>query len=116
MPVTVAAAYRRPMLDPGDALFLRCLGGSAIAAVVFVVLVRLVPAPPPTPVTQVEQLPTRFAKLILEPKRSTPPPPPLPAAEREAFMSRYKAAAGFAMETLNSSPAIIPPGARVRGD
>ena len=40
----------------------------------------------------------------------------IPAAEREAFMSRYKTAAGFAMETLNSAPPIIPSGARVRGD
>jgi 2-polyprenyl-6-methoxyphenol hydroxylase-like FAD-dependent oxidoreductase len=40
----------------------------------------------------------------------------IPAAEREAFMSRYKTAAGFAMETLNSAPSIIPSGARVRGD
>lgn len=39
----------------------------------------------------------------------------IPAAERDAFMSRYKAAAGFAMETLNSSPPIVAPGARVRG-
>src|SRR5262245_13705356 len=31
----------------------------------------------------------------------------IPAAEREAFMSRYRAAAGFAMETLNNSPPII---------
>ena len=40
----------------------------------------------------------------------------IPAAERDAFMSRYKAAAGFAMETLNNAPSIIAPGARVRGD
>ena len=38
----------------------------------------------------------------------------IPAAERDAFMSRYKAAAGFAMDTLNSAPPIITPGARVR--
>ena len=37
----------------------------------------------------------------------------IPAAERDAFMSRYKAAAGFAMETLNSSSPIIPAGATV---
>jgi 2-polyprenyl-6-methoxyphenol hydroxylase-like FAD-dependent oxidoreductase len=37
----------------------------------------------------------------------------IPAAEREAFMSRYKAAAGFAMEKLNAAPPIIAPGARV---
>ena len=38
----------------------------------------------------------------------------IPAAEREAFMSRYKAAAGFAKEGLNAAPPIIAPGARVR--
>jgi 2-polyprenyl-6-methoxyphenol hydroxylase-like FAD-dependent oxidoreductase len=37
----------------------------------------------------------------------------IPAAERDAFMSRYKAAAGFAMETLNSSRPIIASGAQV---
>jgi 2-polyprenyl-6-methoxyphenol hydroxylase-like FAD-dependent oxidoreductase len=37
----------------------------------------------------------------------------IPPAEREAFMSRYKTAAGFAMERLNDSPPIIAPGARV---
>jgi 2-polyprenyl-6-methoxyphenol hydroxylase-like FAD-dependent oxidoreductase len=40
----------------------------------------------------------------------------IPAAERDSFMSRYRAAAGFAMETLNGAPPIIPPGARVRPD
>jgi 2-polyprenyl-6-methoxyphenol hydroxylase-like FAD-dependent oxidoreductase len=40
----------------------------------------------------------------------------IPAAERDAFMSRYKAAAGFAMDTLNSSPPIIAADARVRLD
>ena len=38
----------------------------------------------------------------------------IPPAERDAFMSRYKAAAGFAMETLNAAPPIVPRGARVR--
>ena len=37
----------------------------------------------------------------------------IPAAEREAFMARYKAAAGFAIETLNTAPPTIPPRARV---
>lgn len=37
----------------------------------------------------------------------------IPAAEREAFMARYKAAAGFAIETLNAAPPTIPAGARV---
>ena len=39
----------------------------------------------------------------------------IPAAEREAFMARYKAAAGFAIETLNAAPPTISPGARVAG-
>lgn len=38
----------------------------------------------------------------------------IPADEREAFMARYKAAAGFAIETLNAAPPTIAPGARVR--
>ena len=33
--------------------------------------------------------------------------------ERVAFMARYKAAAGFAMEALNAAAPTIPPGARV---
>ena len=37
----------------------------------------------------------------------------IPAAEREAFMSRYKAAAGFSRDKLNRAPPIIAPGARV---
>ena len=36
----------------------------------------------------------------------------IPAPEREAFMARYKAAAGFAMETLNAAPPTIAPGSR----
>ena len=39
----------------------------------------------------------------------------IPADERAAFMARYKAAAGFAIETLNAAPPTIPPGARVAG-
>ncbi|KQP35244.1 hypothetical protein ASF44_17935 [Pseudorhodoferax sp. Leaf274] len=31
----------------------------------------------------------------------------IPAAEREAFMARYKAAAGFAIETLNAAPPTV---------
>jgi hypothetical protein len=37
----------------------------------------------------------------------------VPPAEREAFMSRYRVAAGFAMEQLNAAPPIIATGARV---
>jgi hypothetical protein len=37
----------------------------------------------------------------------------LPRAERDAFVAGYKAAAGFAIETLNAAPPILPAGARV---
>jgi 2-polyprenyl-6-methoxyphenol hydroxylase-like FAD-dependent oxidoreductase len=40
----------------------------------------------------------------------------IPPAEREAFMERYRSAAGFAMERLNAAPSIIAPGARVAQD
>jgi 2-polyprenyl-6-methoxyphenol hydroxylase-like FAD-dependent oxidoreductase len=39
----------------------------------------------------------------------------VPAAEREAFMARYKAAAGLAIEGLNTAAPTIAPGARVAG-
>ena len=37
----------------------------------------------------------------------------IPLAEIEAFMAKYKAAAGFAIETLNGAPQTIPDGVRV---
>ena len=37
----------------------------------------------------------------------------IPPDERNAFMARYKAAAGFAIEQLNAAPPTIAPGARV---
>lgn len=39
----------------------------------------------------------------------------IPPDERHAFMARYKAAAGFAIEALNQAPPTIAPGARVQG-
>ncbi len=38
----------------------------------------------------------------------------VPPAEREAFMARYKAAAGLAIEALNTAAPTIAPGARVQ--
>lgn len=37
----------------------------------------------------------------------------LPAAERAAFMARYKTAAGLAIDTLNATPPTIPAGVRL---
>ena len=36
----------------------------------------------------------------------------IPPSERDQFMSRYRTAAGFAMEQLNAAPSIIAPGAK----
>jgi len=38
----------------------------------------------------------------------------IPLTERNDFMKKYKAAAGFAIETLNSAPPTIPPGAKIK--
>ena len=38
----------------------------------------------------------------------------IPPAERDEFMAKYKAAAGFAIESLNKAPQTIAEGARVR--
>ena len=37
----------------------------------------------------------------------------IPPSEREEFMSRYRVAAGFAMDRLNTAPPIIAPGVKV---
>lgn len=37
----------------------------------------------------------------------------LPATERQEFMANYKAAAGFAIESLNAAPPTLPVGARI---
>jgi len=96
MSATLASRYRRPWLDPGDALLVRCFAGSALAAVAFVALVRLVPAPPPVPLTHVDQLPQRFARLILEPApaRPAPVPPPAPVTERVRASERAPGGGG----------------------
>ena len=39
----------------------------------------------------------------------------IPASERRAFMAKYKAAAGFAMDRLNAARPTISPGARISG-
>ncbi|WP_439122783.1 flavin-dependent oxidoreductase [Marivita sp.] len=39
----------------------------------------------------------------------------IPSAERADFMAKYKAAAGFAIETLNAADPTIPKGARLNG-
>ena len=79
--MATTAEYRRPLFDPNDVLFMRCLTTCAIFAVLLVIAVQLIPALPPKPVVRVEELPQRFAKLILEPVKKAPPTV-LPAGEQ----------------------------------
>jgi TonB family protein len=73
-------ALRQPNLHASDdRLFQRCLVGSAIAGGLFLVVVLLAPVRKHV-VTSIEQLPERFAKLIIE-KPAPPPVMPLPASD-----------------------------------
>ena len=98
-----AIDYRRPLFDPNDVLFMRCLTTSAIVAVLLVIAVRLVPAPPPRPVVKVDELPQRFAKLILEPAKKVPPPV-LPAADKAHAAKPEPAAGGGAASGAAATP------------
>ena len=79
MSTMTAYDYRRPRFDPSDELFRRCLTGSGIIGLAFLVAVLLTPIRQRI-LTHVEQLPPRFARLILEPKKAVNPGPvPTPA-------------------------------------
>jgi TonB family protein len=81
MAMITDSVYRRPLFDPNDVLFMRCLTTCAIVGVLLVIAVQLIPAPPPKAVVKVDELPQRFAKLILEPVKKAPPPV-LPAGDQ----------------------------------
>src|SRR5580765_5288151 len=59
-------AYRRPWMADDDDLFHRCLTASATFGVAVAIALMFMPVQQRV-ITKVEQLPTRFAKLILEP-------------------------------------------------
>ncbi len=75
MATMTQSIYRQPLFSGGDDLFRRCLTGASIAGAIFLIVVLLVPARQPT-ILHVEQLPERFARLIIE----KPQPHPAPAA------------------------------------
>ena len=60
--------YRRPWLDPRDRLFWRCLGAALVFGAVLMTSMRLMPVRPKA-ITHVQQLPPRFAKLVLDPPK-----------------------------------------------
>jgi TonB family protein len=75
-------AYRRPFFAPEDELFRRCLKVTTAIGLVFVLAVLVVPIRQ-LAITRVEQLPKRFAKLIIEPAK-----PPAPAAAQKATVEQ----------------------------
>jgi TonB family protein len=105
MATAMASSYRRGLFDPGDALFFRCLAGTAIFAVLLVILARLMPAPPPKALTHVDELPQRLARLILEPPKAMPAQS-LPMAEK--IQAAAKSAAPAAV-VEHPAPAGGPP-------
>src|SRR6185436_19738506 len=71
---TVIDAYRRPFFGADNDLFHRCLVGSAIAGGVFLIVVLIAPMRAQV-ITKIDQLPPRFAKLIVDkPKPISPLP------------------------------------------
>jgi TonB family protein len=81
--------YRQPLFGFGDdPLFRRCLTGAGIAGALFLIAVLIAPMRQQT-ITHVEQLPERFARLIIE-KPKAKPAPPAPEV-RKATMEQVKA-------------------------
>jgi TonB family protein len=75
MATSTSYAYRKPLLGPGDELFQRCLIGSSACGLAFLAVVLATPMRERV-VTRIDQLPPRFAKLIVEKAVPKPPPPP----------------------------------------
>jgi hypothetical protein len=71
MTTSMSNVYRRPFLDPGDELFRRCLTGSSTFGVLLLAAILIAPIRQHI-ITRVDQLPQRFAKLILEPQHAQP--------------------------------------------
>src|SRR5258705_9325960 len=85
MSISTATLYRQPLMDPGDALFRRCLTMASALGALFLLAVLITPIRQRV-IERVEQLPPRFARLVLEkpkvavPARGGPQAPPHPPA------------------------------------
>jgi len=76
---TTAERYRQPIWGRMDRTLRNCFTGSAILGLIVLIAVFVAPAPPPPPAT-VDDVPERFARLILE--RPKPKASILEAPER----------------------------------
>ncbi len=79
----MASIYRQSDWFDLDPLFKRCLSIAGSIGLVFLVAVFLAPRRPPIEITHVDQVPERFAKLILEETPKPPPVLPKPAVQRD---------------------------------
>lgn len=77
MTTLTADAYRRPLWAADDELFSRCLTGAGVFGLVLLAVILITPVRRMM-IQNVDQLPPRFAKLILD----KPKPVKLPAAEK----------------------------------
>jgi len=106
MATTTHDLYRQPFFSLGDDLFRRCLSGASIAGLLFLIVVLIAPVRQQA-IVHVEQLPERFARLIIE------KPKPKPAAE--APVARAEPQKGEEAAPPKAAPVPEPqPAPRVR--
>lgn len=68
MATLTAETYRQPFFDPCDRLFLRCLQGASTLGALLAIAILVAPIRERV-FDKVEQLPARYARLILEPPK-----------------------------------------------
>jgi hypothetical protein len=73
MASVTALDYRRPAFNPNDGLFNRCLTASFGIGIAFLIAILITPIREQV-ITRIDQLPERFAKLIVEKPAPIPPP------------------------------------------
>ncbi len=77
---SITQRYQQPIWGRMDRALRNCFTGSAILGLIVLIVVFVVPAPPLDPVT-VEQIPERFARLILEKPQPVTSPIKAPVAK-----------------------------------
>jgi TonB family protein len=100
--------YRQPLFSFGDDLFRRCLSGAGIAGLVFLIVVLIAPVRQHT-ITHVDELPERFARLIIE----QPKPKPAPAAPEVKMAQTTEPEAAKPETPPAPEPQIVPRARRV---
>ena len=79
----IPEAYRQPLMGRMDSLFKKCLTGSGILGAAVLLVVFLTPLREQA-ITEIDDMPERFAKLILEEPKKPDPPAAIKKAQIEA--------------------------------